>query len=235
MQISPSDLECLFRYGALSSAGKVDVSQGASAFAAAMLAAAGTAGAGEAVVEEAGFTLDEYKSAFLEKIDSMTIHPSQAGARQSISIAEELFAKMRADPELEQRVLSEIEEGLGANFAVPPAFCTMRFDENGVYSGTAGGSAYMDAFEKEASDAFWRREPASASVVKSDKDTEKTRREEKREKAKMLEEYLYELAVQRRLDRQAMQTSYRDVVRGEADYVVGPTPVVKPSILESLL
>ena len=235
MQISLSDLEHLTRHGATSSAGKVGATQGVSAFAAVMLhAAAGAGESGEVVMEDAGLSLEEYRKAFLEKIDSMAIHPSQTGARQSISIAEELFAKMQSDPELEREVLSQIEEGLGANFAVPPAFCTMRFDENGVYSGTAGGSAHMGAFEEESADAFWRREPSS-STAGTDREAEKMRREEKREKAKKLEKYLHELAVQRRLDRQAMQTDYRNVLEGEADYIEGPTPVVKPSILESLL
>ena len=187
-----------------------------------------------AAVEGATLTLAQYKQAFLEKIDAMPIHPSQAGAQQSISIAEALFAKMQADPELEQQVLDQIKADLGANFAVSPAFTTMRFDENGVYSGTAGGSAYMDRFEQESADAFWRRDPSQAEK-KAEKRAEEQRKVEKKKKREALEKLLNDLALQRRQHAAAIEEGRLDVTKGIADYVRGPTPVMRPSLLESLL
>lgn len=177
-------------------------------------------------------SIDEYKQAFMAKIEAIAIHPSQTGARQSISIAEGLWTKMQADPELEQQVLSQIESDLSANFVVSPAFTTMRFDENGVYSGTAGGSAHMASYERESSDAFWRREPTS---VREEKNDAQTRREERKERRKKMDELLDELAAQRRLTLRAAQDGRREVSLGIADYVRGPQSIVRPSVIESLL
>lgn len=188
---------------------------------------------GESVAAEQ--TLADYKSAFLARIDTIPIHSSQVGARQSISIPDALFEKMLADPELAGQVFSQIEADLTADFVVPPAFTTMRFDENGVYSGSAGGSAHMSAFERESADAIWRREPVSELEKNAKKRAEAAEKDEKEKKRKELAELLVTLAVQRRDNERAMHESRGEVAKGIADYVVGTGSVVRPSVLESFV
>ena len=180
-------------------------------------------------------TIEEYKQDFMAKIQAISIHPSQAGARQSISIADGLWAKMQADPELEKQVLAQIESDLTAAFAVEPAFTTMRFDENGVYAGTAGGSAHMAHYEREAADAFWKRGSAPATGSSSKDDEAKARKAQRKERREKTEKLLDELAAQRRQAYQAAQEGRRDVSLGIADYVRGSSAIVRPSIIESLL
>ena len=199
--------------------------------AAAIIAAATVSSAAPAEAPQT--SLEDYKREFYGKIDAMPIHPSQAGTRQSISIAPELFDKMRNDPELEQKVLTQIEADLAANYVVSPAFATMRFDADGEYSGSAGGSAYMGEFEKEASDAFWRREPSGkAQDLKAldEKRAEEKRREKKLQERQQMEELLNSLAEQRRASVRSMQ----DYTAGVTEYMRGPQTIIRPSIIESL-
>ncbi len=143
---------------------------------------------GEINPEQEQPTLAEFKKQFYQFIESLPIHPSQAGARQSVSIHDHVFEKMLQDPGYKTEVENMIKESFNANFSpANPAFCTFRLDANGEYRGTAGGSAYMSAFETEASDAFWRKEPISDARKSSDdyftrkskKRTENKKKEEK--------------------------------------------------------
>lgn len=196
-------------------------------FAALMLAqygktqSTGTTGETEeaAAAAEQAPTLEEFKREFMALIDAMPIHPSQAGARQSISIHDKAFEKMLEDPEFAEGILEQIRSDLAADYGIAsPAFCTMRFDENGVYSGSSGGSFHMDKFERESADAFWRREPVTGSTGygKSTKEVEEESRREKREK---LEELLDILAQKRRTQARNLQESYHSRFRsGEGGY-----------------
>lgn len=149
----------------------------------------------EAVAEPEAKTLEQYKQEIAAKIGQMPIHPSQANARQSVSIHDNVFQKMMDDPEYEAEILGELETGFMANFGIAePAFCTARWDANGEYSGTAGGSAYLGEYEKESSDAFWKREPSRKNKAQEKKD----------EISKFLEE-LYERKRQQKAD---MQENY---------------------------
>ena len=72
----------------------------------------------------------------------------------------------------------------------------MRLDADGVYSGSAGGSAHLGAFEASSSDAFWRRDPTTS---KKEKRAEKRAQEEKiRKERESLEKFLQQLADSRK-------------------------------------
>ena len=184
-------------------------------------------------------SLDEYKQAFHAKIDSYAIHPSLSGMRQSITIAPELYEKMMNDPELEAKVLGQIEETLTTAWPYPaigaPAFCATSFDADGEYSATSGGSAHLGKFEAMSANAAWRYEPTASVATAMSKDDEKSAEAAKVKKKKKIEELLNNLAQQRRENMRAMQDAYRKKVSGEADYVPGPESVVRPSVLESLI
>lgn len=188
-------------------------------------AAAGSAGS----AEDAQSSLEEFKSEFYRKIEAIPVHPSQSGVSQSISIAEGLFEKMRVDPELEKVILAQIQTGLSQNLVSPPAYSTMRFDENGQFSASSGTAEYMDDFEKEAADAFWRSEPSDVDR-KAAKKSAKKEKEQKAEERRRMEELLTDLALQRRRNARAAE----ERVNGDGDYVSGPAPVIRPSVIESV-
>lgn len=84
-------------------------------------------------------TLEEFKKEFSKFIDSVPIHPSQAKASLSISIHDNVFEKMMEDPEYKAEIENMVREQLGASFSpADPAFCTMRLDANGEYTGSGG-------------------------------------------------------------------------------------------------
>jgi len=125
----------------------------------------------EAVAEPETRTLEQYKQEIGAKISQMPIHPSQASTRQSVSIHDNVFQKMMDDPEYEAEILGEVQTGFMADYSIAtPAFATARWDADGVYSGSAGGSAYLGEYEKESSDAFWKREPSGKSKAQEKKD-----------------------------------------------------------------
>lgn len=195
--------------------------------------------AAAAVVEEETaapeMTVQEYKQAFLAKVDAFGIAANLAGTRHSVTIAPELYEKMMNDPELEARVLGDIEETLTTPwpyaYAVP-AFCAVSFDADGRYSASSGGSAHMEKYESMSANAAWRYEP---DTTISSRDEEKKAAEAKLKKKKKLEKMLDDLALHRRESMRAMQQAYRQKLAGEADYVPGPEAVVRPSVLASFI
>jgi hypothetical protein len=176
-------------------------------------------------------SLEEYKDEFHQKIDAMPMHPSQYGVQQAISIADGLFEKMQADPELEKEILAQIQANLSQNLAEPPAYVIIRFDENGQFSRMNGTADTMDDYEKEAADAFWRSNSSDAES-KASKRAEKKQQERKAEERKRMEELLTDLALQRRENaRIAEELARGDAVSG---YVRGPAPVMRPSVMDSI-
>lgn len=159
-------------------------------------------------------TLEEFKQEFYKFIDSVPIHPSQAGARHSVSIHDKAFEKMMNDPEFKAEVEGLIRREFSGDFSIAsPAFCTMRFDENGVYTGTAGGSAHMGKFETEAADAFWRKEPAAGTQnVDQDsfwkRDSKKSAKEKAKEKREEMDKLLERLAEKRQQHADILQENY---------------------------
>ncbi|MCD8139502.1 MAG: hypothetical protein LUE17_06960 [Planctomycetaceae bacterium] len=139
--------------------------------------------------------LDAFQKEFHDWLDTVPVHISQSNALMSITIDDKAFEKMMVDADFKQEVQDLIVRQLGAEFAVPPAFTTMRIDENGVYSGTAGGSAHLGWFANESRNAFWTR------GQHGERDTSADKAEAKRNKRKKLEELLGKLAEDRRLRR----------------------------------
>ncbi|MCD8351658.1 MAG: hypothetical protein LUC93_13710 [Planctomycetaceae bacterium] len=152
--------------------------------------------------EPASKALDAFKKEFHDWIDTVPVHSSQANALMSITIDDKAFEKMMVDSDFKQEVQDLIVRQLGTEFTIPPAFTTMRIDENGVYSGTAGGSAHLDWFANESRNAFWTRGQYD------DKDTSGDKADAKRDKRKKMEELLGKLAVERRLRRLDAAESY---------------------------
>ncbi len=137
-------------------------------------------------------TLAEFKKEFAQFIDSVPIHPSQAKASQSISIHDNVFEKMMNDPEYKAEIENMVREQLGASFSpADPAFCTMRPDANGVYTGSAGGSFHMDKFEAQSADAFWNRKAKDKAAKK--KADEQKLLEQLTDKRRQQQDYLQDL------------------------------------------
>lgn len=156
-------------------------------------------------------TLEEFKKEFYAWIDTVPIHPSQAGAAHSVSIHDKAFEKMMNDPEYKAEVEALITREFGAAFAVTPAFTTMRFDAEGVYTGTAGGSAHWGSYNRESSDAFWTSSGSGKSEAQE-------RAEARRTKRKKLDELMSELAADRRQrNKDAAQDYYHRFTRNEAN------------------
>ena len=137
-------------------------------------------------------TLEEFKAQFYKEIENITIHSSQSGTKQSITISDKGFEKMMADPAKKEEVLRLIRRELGAAYPTmaAPSFSTMNFDDNLEYTGAAYGSAYESDFRSSSANAFWRNdktESASSRKKKADfqqlldEAAEKRRAEKKRE------------------------------------------------------
>lgn len=157
-------------------------------------------------------TLEEFKKEFYAWLDTVPIHPSQANAAHSVSIHDKAFEKMMNDPEYKAEVEALIKREFSANFVASPAFTTMRFDAAGVYTGTAGGSAYWGEYVKESQDAFWTNNGGSGKSEASE------RADAKRTKQKKLDELLDKLAEDRRLrSRDAAEDYYYRFTRDEAN------------------
>lgn len=155
-------------------------------------------------------TLEEFKKEFHAWISTVPIHPSQAGAAHSVSIHDKAFEKMMNDPEYKAEVEALIKREFSANFAAPPAFTTMRFDAEGVYTGTAGGSAYWGEYETESSGAFWTNSGGKSEA--------EARADARREKRKKLDDLLDRLAEDRRLrNKDAAEDYYYRFTRDEAN------------------
>lgn len=187
-------------------------------------------------------TLEEFKREFYEAIDSLPMHPSQAGAHHSISIHEKAFEKMMADEGLREEILEQIRINFAGDYTIaPPAFTTIRFDENGAFSGTAGGSAHMGVFVRESADAFWRKDSVAPGANRKSeaRAADERRKEKKAKEKKVLDELLDRLARNRRLASRQSGELYRE--RFDPEYggqanIPAPEPLSSlTSILDSLL
>lgn len=183
---------------------------------------------------EAVQSLDEFKKDFYAFIDSVSIHPSQAQARRSVVIHDGAFEKMMNDPELKAKVEEQIKQDFAGDFGIAtPAWTVASFDENGVYSGSAGGSAYLDQYNAVSANAFWSRDPVDGLGVSkmfgasSEKAEKKARKEKKREQ---MEQLLDHLAEKRRLQAQLSQELYYNKFNQRGDRVDMGTsqPTVQP-------
>lgn len=133
-------------------------------------------------VESQPQSLDEYKQKIAAAISAMPIHPSQANARQSVSIHDNAFEKMMNDPELEGKILGELQESFAADFSpCDPAYCHISYDAEGQYNGWSAGSFWGDEYETKSADAFWKKDGDNAAEKAVDK---------RREERQLLDELL---------------------------------------------
>ena len=61
-------------------------------------------------------TLDEYKTYFDEKMNSLYTHPSQRGMNWTIDITDAAYKKMQADPEYEKKILDALAKNKAVDF-----------------------------------------------------------------------------------------------------------------------
>ena len=61
-------------------------------------------------------TLDEYKTYFDEKMNSLYTHPSQRGMNWTIDITDAAYEKMQEDPEYEKKILDALAKNKAVDF-----------------------------------------------------------------------------------------------------------------------
>lgn len=61
-------------------------------------------------------TLDEYKTYFDEKMNSLYTHPSQRGMNWTIDITDAAYKKMQEDPEYEKKILDALAKNKAVDF-----------------------------------------------------------------------------------------------------------------------
>ncbi|MCC8108392.1 MAG: hypothetical protein LIQ30_04955 [Planctomycetes bacterium] len=186
-------------------------------------ASTGTAAA-DSAADTQEQTLEQFKSDFFAWLDSVPIHPSQANAQRSMSIHDNVFQKMMDDPEYNQKFRDDIVESF--SFAYPyngTAFSYSSWDENGEYHGASGGSAHLGKYEAMSAGANWKKDGISVRKEAEAKENEKAAEEKKAKRKAELEEYLTELALQRRQIASQSQEKFANYMSGAYQ-----TPTTKP-------
>ena len=128
-------------------------------------------------------TLDEYKTYFDEKMNSLYTHPSQRGMNWTIDITDAAYKKMQEDPEYEKKIL----DALAKNKAVD-------------FGGNISVAAYThidDTYEKCYGYTQGMKENVGYSGSSSAKRTDAGREKKARQK-ELLEEYLEKRAQAKR-------------------------------------
>ncbi len=110
-------------------------------------------------------TLDEYKTYFDEKMNSLYTHPSQRGMNWTIDITDAAYKKMQEDPEYEKKILDALAKNKAVDFGgnIPVAAYTHIDDtyekcygytqgmkENVGYSGSSSAKRTDAGREKKA-------------------------------------------------------------------------------------
>ncbi len=169
-------------------------------------------------------TLDQFKSDFFAWLDTVPIHPSQANAHHSVSIHDNVFQKMMDDPEYNQKIRDDLVGGFAADYSIAgPAFSYSSWDENGEYHGASGGSAHLGKYEAMSSGANWKKDGISIRKEAEAKEEEKALAEKKAKRKAEMEEYLNELALQRRQIASQSREKFSNYMSGTYQ-----TPTTKP-------
>ncbi|MCC8166527.1 MAG: hypothetical protein LIQ31_10350 [Planctomycetes bacterium] len=189
-------------------------------------ASASTTGADAAGAQEQ--TLEQFKSEFFAWLDTVPIHPSQANAHHSFSIHDNVFQKMMDDPEYNKAIRDDIVGGLSSDYSIAnPAFSYASWDENGEYHGAAGGSAHLGKYEAMSAGANWKKDGISIRKEAEAKENEKKAEEKKEKRKAELEEYLNELALQRRQIASQSQEKFSNYMSGA--YQMPTTKPITPT------
>lgn len=86
-------------------------------------------------------SLDEYKTYFNEKMNSLYTHPSQRNRNDIIDITDAAYKRMQTDPEYEKKILDALAKNKAVNFGnYIPQISYMHIDDTweGCYGYTQG-------------------------------------------------------------------------------------------------
>ena len=128
-------------------------------------------------------TLDEYKTYFDEKMNSLYTHPSQRGMNWTIDITDAAYKKMQEDPEYEKKILDALAKNKAVDFGGNiPVVAYTHIDD--TYEKCYG---YTQGMKENVGYS------GSSSAKKSDAGREKKARQKE-----LLEEYLEKRAQAKR-------------------------------------
>ena len=121
-------------------------------------------------------TLDEYKTYFDEKMNSLYTHPSQRGMNWTIDITDAAYKKMQEDPEYEKKILDALAKNKAVDFGGNiPVVAYTHID---------------DTYEKCYGYTQGMKENVGYSGSSSSKSRNSARSQKKARQKELLEEYL---------------------------------------------
>ena len=104
-------------------------------------------------------TLDEYKTYFDEKMNSLYTHPSQRGMNWTIDITDAAYKKMQEDPEYEKKILDALAKNKAVDFGGNiPVVAYTHIDDTyekcyGYTQGMKENVGYSGSFSAKKADA----------------------------------------------------------------------------------